>query len=87
MDGLWLKNKKIARAFFEKTYVLYVKFVKTRELRYLGNSTSDHRNEKRKHSAIQSTPQNLGKLTSETTFGHSKVVFQPLLRTKRAFFP
>ena len=24
MDGLWLKNKKIARAFFEKTRVLYV---------------------------------------------------------------
>ena len=38
---------------------------------------------KRKHFAIESTPQNLGKLTSETTFGHSKVVFQPLLRTKR----
>ena len=33
----------------------------------------------------QSTPQNPGELTSETTFGHSKVVFQPLLRTKRAF--
>ena len=40
---------------------------------------------KRKHFAIQSTPQNLGKLTSETTFGHSKVVFRPLLRTKRTF--
>ena len=40
---------------------------------------------KRKHFAIQSTPQNLGKLTSETTFGHSKVVFWPLLRTKRTF--
>ena len=24
MDGLWLKNKKIGRAFFEKTRVLYV---------------------------------------------------------------
>ena len=34
---------------------------------------------------MQSTPQNLGKLTSETTFGHSKVVFRPLLRTKRTF--
>ena len=33
----------------------------------------------------QNTPQNLRKLTSEATFGHSKVVFQPLLRTKRAF--
>ena len=31
------------------------------------------------------TPQNVGKLTSETTFGHSKVVFRPLLRTKRVF--
>ena len=40
---------------------------------------------KRKHFAIESTPQNLGKLTSETTFGHSKVVFRPLLRTKRTF--
>ena len=37
------------------------------------------------HFAIQSIPQNVGKLTSETTFGHSKVVFRPLLRTKRAF--
>ena len=35
--------------------------------------------------AIESTPQNLRKHISETTFGHSKVVFQPLLRTKRAF--
>ena len=33
----------------------------------------------------QSTPQNLRKLTSETTFGHSKVVFRPLLRTKCTF--
>ena len=33
----------------------------------------------------QKFPQNLGKLTSETTFCHSKVVFQPLLRTKRTF--
>ena len=40
---------------------------------------------KRKHFAIKSTPQNLGKLTSETIFGHSKVVFRPLLRTKLAF--
>ena len=30
------------------------------------------------------TPQNVGKLTSETTFGHSKVVFRPMLRTKHA---
>merc|ERR1712020_182333 len=30
---------------------------------------------KRKHFAIKSTPQNLGKLTSATTFGHLKVVF------------
>ena len=37
------------------------------------------------HFAIVITPQNLGKLNSETTFGHSKVVFRPLLRTKRAF--
>ena len=28
------------------------------------------------------TPQNEGKLTSETTFGHFKVVFRPLIRTK-----
>ena len=40
---------------------------------------------KRKHFEIQSTPQNLGKLTSETTFGHSKVDFRPLLHTKRTF--
>ena len=38
---------------------------------------------KRKHFAIESTPQNLGKLTSETTFAHSKVLFRPLLRMKR----
>ena len=30
-------------------------------------------------------PKNLGKITSETTFDHSKVLFWPLLRTKRAF--
>ena len=35
------------------------------------------------HFAIQSTPQNLGKLTSEPTFAHSKVLFRPLLRMKR----
>ena len=39
----------------------------------------------RKHFSIQTTPQNLGKITSETTVGHSKVVFRPLLRIKRAF--
>ena len=39
----------------------------------------------RKRLTIQGTPQNLGKLTSETIFGHSKVVFWPLLRTKRTF--
>ena len=38
-----------------------------------------------KHCSIQTTPQNQGKITSETTFGHSKVVFRPLLRIKRAF--
>ena len=37
---------------------------------------------KQKHFAIQSTPQNLGKLTSEPTFAHSKVLFRPLLRMK-----
>ena len=31
------------------------------------------------------TPQNMGKLTSETIFGHLKVFFWPLLRTKRSF--
>ena len=31
----------------------------------------------RKHFSIQTTPQNLGKITSETTFDHSKVVFRP----------
>ena len=30
-------------------------------------------------------PKTWEKLTSETTFGHSKVVFRPLLRTKRTF--
>ena len=30
------------------------------------------------------TPKNVGKLTSETTFGHSTVFFRPSLRTKRA---
>ena len=55
-------------------------------MRYLGNGTSDHRIEKfRKTDPPKVPPQNLGKLTSETTFGHSEVVFQPLLRTKRAF--
>ena len=39
----------------------------------------------RKHFSIQTTPQNLGKITSETTFSHSKVVFRPLLRIKLAF--
>ena len=39
----------------------------------------------RKHFSIQTTPQKLGKITSETTFGHSKVVSRPLLRIKRAF--
>ena len=39
----------------------------------------------RKHFSIQTTPQNLGNITSETTFSHSKVVFWPLLRIKRAF--
>ena len=39
----------------------------------------------RKHFLTQTTPQNLGKITSETTFGHSKVVFRPLLRIKRVF--
>ena len=38
-----------------------------------------------KHFSIQTTPQNLGKITSETTFSHSKVVVWPLLRIKRAF--
>ena len=38
---------------------------------------------KRKHFAIQTTPQNLGKLTSEPAFAHSKVLFRPLLRMKR----
>ena len=32
---------------------------------------------------IQSTPQNLGKLTSETTFAHSKVVFRPYVQNAR----
>ena len=35
------------------------------------------------HFSIQSTPQNLGKLTSEPTFAHSKVLFRPLLSMKR----
>ena len=44
------------------------------------------RSPKRKNeNTIQSTPQNLGKLTSETHFGHSKMVFRPLLRTKIFF--
>ena len=60
------------------------------QIAYLGNAVSETalpitETKKRKHFAIESTPQNLGKLTSETTFGHWKVVFQPLLRTKRAF--
>ena len=37
-----------------------------------------------KHFSIQTTPQNLGKITSETTFGHSKVFFRPLRCIKRA---
>ena len=57
----------------------------------LGNAVSEMalpitETKKRKHFAIESTPQNLGKLTSETTFGHSKVVFRPLLRTKTRVF-
>ena len=51
-------------------------YVNTYEALYLGNGTSDHRIEKfQKTDPPQNTPQNLGKLTSETTFGHLKVVF------------
>ena len=45
-------------------------YVKARKLRYPGNGTSNHRN-----TLIDLiTSQNVGKLTSETTFGYSKVV-------------
>ena len=36
----------------------------------------------RKHFSIQTTPQNLGKITSESTFDHSKVVFRPFYAQK-----
>ena len=61
----------------------YVFYAKSCELQYLGIGTSDHRSENQRplcrvnsgiqthRSAIESTPQNLGKLTSETTFGYS----------------
>ena len=35
--------------------------------------------------ALPITPQNVGKLTSETAFGHWKMVYRPWLRTIRAF--
>ena len=41
----------------------------------------------RKRISIENTPQNLEKITSETTFGHSKVVFGPLLHTKSFHLP
>ena len=50
-------------------------YVKLRESQHLGNSTSDHRNENPKTLSTQTTPQNQGKITSETTFGHPKVFF------------
>ena len=40
---------------------------------YVKNTISKFRN----HFSIQTTPQNLGKITSETTFSHSKVFFFP----------
>ena len=53
-------------------------FVRNRTNRYISETALPiTETKKRKHFAIESTPQNLGKLTSETTFGHSKVVFQP----------
>ena len=36
----------------------------------------------RKHFSIQTTPQNLGKITSETTFGHWKMVIRPFCAKK-----
>ena len=55
-------------------------------MRHLKNGTSDH-NFKilREKNSIQTTPQKLGKITLETTFGHSKMVFQPLIRINAHF--
>ena len=39
------------------------------------------------HFSMQSTPQRPGKLTSETTFDHLKVVFRPLVGTNCTFSP
>ena len=40
----------------------------------------------RNHFSIQTTPQTPEKITSETTFGHSKVVFRPFYATKKKEF-
>ena len=70
----------------KKMRVLYVAMAQKRAKRDISETALPIKISKfRKHFSIQTTPQNLGKITSETTFGHSKVVFQPLLRIKRAF--
>ena len=81
VSGITKKNFKIGTlGDFEKTYG------RIRTNRYISETALPiTETKKRKHFAIESTPQNLEKLTSETTFGHSKVVFRPVLRTKRTF--
>ena len=67
------------KSVFEFFYVI------SRKSQYLRNGTSDQNFKIPKTLQYKLPPQNLGKITSETTFSHSKVVFRPLLRIKRAF--
>ena len=56
------------------------------EFRHFGNGTSDHKKQKKRRLLVDlNTPKNVGKLTSETTFGHAKVFFRPVLRIKYVF--
>ena len=80
------KNLKIGqRGNTEKTYVLFVEISRfarfhVRRMNCDISETAHPVTEKKNgdHFAIQ-------KLTAETTFRHSTVVFRPLLRTKRTF--
>ena len=66
---------------FEKARVLYVAMAEKRIAISRRRHFRSTKRKKRKH--LESTPQNLRKLTSETTFAYSKVVFRPLLCTNR----
>ena len=53
------------------------------KMRYLRNDTSDHNSINFFQHKLP--PQNPEKITSETTFGHSKIIFWPLQCIKREF--